>query len=325
MSHNKKISFVIVAFFTLFFISVAAVNIIQRFDKNNKTYTENGLYFDTIVNITVYNKEDAQLLTECMRLCDKYEQMLSRTIEGSDVYRINNAGGKSVEVSDETAFLIEKSLEYSEMTEGKIDITVAPLCDLWNFADNRGKNVTPPPDEEIMRLLEHVDYTKVKVEGNTVTLEDPKAAIDLGFIAKGYIADRIKDYLLENNVQSAVISLGGNTVLIGNKPDGSKYKVGIRKPFTTENECIDTLEAANTSIVTSGTYERYFEYDGNIYHHILDATTGYPSATEYNAVTVVSDDSMTADALSTTCLILGEAESRKFKANKKVSDIRFYN
>ncbi len=274
------------------------------------TYTD--YYFNTVVNLTFYNSRDAILAEECFEICAEYENLLSRTIEGSDVWNINHSNGEPVTVSDETYELIEEALYYCALTDGRIDITVAPLMDLWNFTEG-SDNQSPPTEEEIYALLAHVDYTQIKLQDNcTITLKDPEAAIDLGFIAKGYIADKIKEYLLSQGVTSAIINLGGNVTAIGNKPDGSGYTVGVQKPFAPVGNTMETLEITDSSVVTSGTYERYFEHNGIIYHHILDATTGYPIQNGLTGVTILCPSSTQADALSTTCFVLGKEEALEY-------------
>lgn len=273
--------------------------------------TKSDFFFNTVITITFYSSKDAEHWKECVNICRKYENMLSRTVYGSDIYNINESFGDCTEVNPETAELIRTALSYSEQTDGMIDITIAPLMDLWNFTDGETEKAAPS-DKEIQALVHHVNYKNVIVEDNCVTLRDPSAAIDLGFIAKGYIADKVKDYLVENGVTSAIINLGGNVVVIGNKPNGSAYTVGIRRPFGNEGDAIDSVEISDTSLVTSGTYERCF-YDGdNFYHHILDPHTGYPVDNSLSQVTVICNDSMKADALSTTLLLLGKEEGLKF-------------
>ena len=136
--------------------------------------------------------------------------------------------------------------------------------------------------------------------------------IDLGAIAKGFIADRIKEYLLENNVQSALINLGGNVLLVGSKPNGDDFKVGIQKPFEDRNETIAIMELSDVSIVSSGIYERYFKQDDILYHHILNPSTGYPYDTGLTAVTVITNHSVDGDALSTTAFALGLEQGMEF-------------
>ena len=168
----------------------------------------------------------ASVLEECEKLCQKYENLFSRTIDTSDVSRINQANGQPVTVDQETADLIKTALHYGDLSDGKFDITIAPLSELWNFGHNDGQIPDPAAIEE---ARSHVNYKNVKVDGTTVQLLDPKAAIDLGAIAKGYIADQLKEYLESAGIKHGLISLGGNTVAIGEKPDGSPFKIGVSK------------------------------------------------------------------------------------------------
>lgn len=264
--------------------------------------TKNGTYFDTVIQIELYDTDAEDELDHCFEICEKYENLFSRTKEGSDVYRINHARGESVSVSNETARLIQTGLHYSEISDGAFDITIAPLSILWDFKNNDG---TIPSQEDIDEVKSHVGYENVELNGTTVTLKDPEAAIDLGALAKGYIADRIKRYLTSQGIESGVINLGGNVLTIGNKPDGEPYNIGIQKPFSKKNEVITSVKTSGGSIVSSGNYERYFEKDGKIYHHILDPKTGYPVDNNLYGVTIISEGSITGDALSTTCFALG--------------------
>lgn len=271
------------------------------------TYTD--YYFDTVVSLTFYENNGNELAEECFTLCETYENLLSRTVERSDVWLINHSNGSPITVSSETYELIKEALYYCELTQGKIDITVAPLMDLWQFTDNTKERIPPSP-EEINALLAHVDYTQIVLgDNNTITLQDPEASIDLGFIAKGYITDKIKEYLISQGVTSAIINLGGNICTIGNKPDGSAYTIGIQEPFAPTGTTIDTFTLSDSCAVTSGTYERYFTYNDTIYHHIIDATTGYPADNGLTSVTILCNSATEADALSTTCFVLGTEES----------------
>ena len=147
------------------------------------------------------------------------------------------------------------------------------------------------------------------IQNNTVQLTDPYTQIDLGAIAKGYIADRIKDYLEEQGVKHATINLGGNIQTIGTKPDGSDYNIGIQKPFDETGEPITSVKIKDKSIVTTGIYQRYFEQDGTLYHHVLDPRTGMPCDTDLYSVSIITDSSLTADAMSTVCCLMGYQES----------------
>ncbi len=280
--------------------------------KQNQPVTYTDYYFNTVISLTFYNSEDSKLADECFKMCAAYENMFSRTVEGSDIWNINHSNGTPVTVSDETYELISEALFYCELTEGKIDITIAPLMDLWTFTEKEDGQM-PPSSEEIAKLLAHVDYKSVVPgENNTILLKDPEAAIDLGFIAKGYIADQLKEYLVSQGVTSALINLGGNVCVIGSKPDGSSYTIGIQEPFAPTGTTLETLQVTDTSVVTSGTYERYFSYDDKLYHHILDATTGYPVDNQLTGITIICPSSTQADALSTTCFVLGKENAMEY-------------
>lgn len=286
--------------------------------RKGKSLNKDGYYFDTYVNLTVYSSKDSKYLDECLKMCEKYDALFSPTIEGSDVYNINHAAGKSVKVDPETYYLLQRAIEFCEETDGAVDITIAPLMDTWGLSHESGilseagitGNKSKPSDIKVQDALKNVDYRNVILEDDyTVRLKNPETRIDLGFIAKGYIADKLKEYLVSKDVKSAIISLGGNVVVIGTKPDGSDYNIGIKDPDNS-GEIIESLKVNNSSVVTSGTYERYVEYDGIKYHHILDTTTGYPVDNGIKSVTVLSDSSLEGDALSTVCLILGEEGSK---------------
>lgn len=271
--------------------------------------SKTGFYFDTAIEITLYNTRDYKLLDKCFSYCKEFEQTISRTIETSEIYKLNHAHGNSVEVSDSTLELIEKGIEYGDMTNGKFDITIAPLSELWDFKNNTG---TIPSEAEIQEALSHVNYKNIVIEGNNVSLTDPKTAIDLGGIAKGYIADQLKDFLVSQGIESALINLGGNLLTIGTKPDGTPFNLGIQKPFDKQGAAITSVTSANSSVVSSGVYERYFEVNEVVYHHILDTETGYPYQNGLLGVTILSEKSTDGDALSTSCFALGLENGIKF-------------
>ena len=267
-----------------------------------------GLYFDTVVSITLYEYEGSSdtIFDGCMEMCARYESLFSATVADSDIWRINNAGGSPVTVDPETAKLISDALEYSRISDGLIDPTVGGVCELWDISSQVGSEDPHIPDDaSISEALSHVDYGSVSVDGNTVTSADPDAHLTLGFIAKGYVADRLSEYLSEAGVTSALIDLGGNIKAVGSKPDGSDFHIGIQKPFSDKGEPITTISVNNASVVSSGTYERYFTLDDHIYHHIFDTEKGYPVDGNVIGVTVISSSSEEADVLSTLCLIMG--------------------
>ncbi len=263
-----------------------------------------GFFFDTVITVSLYDTDDETILDKCFAKMQYYEDTFSRTVEGSDVWKINHSAGEGVQVSEDTIDIINKSLTYAELSDGAFDITIEPVSSLWDF--HAEDTPTVPDDADIQAGLPHIDYHSIQIDGNKVTLTDPKAGIDLGAIAKGYISDGIRDVILENGSTSALINLGGNIMAVGEKPDGSAYTIGIRRPFG-ENayDIIQKVSVTDGSVITSGTYERYFEQDGKLYHHILDPGTGYPIDNGLTSVSILSHDGADGDALSTTCFVLG--------------------
>lgn len=272
--------------------------------------SQTGFYLDTVVTITLYDTGSRashdtclQTIDDCFSLIGDYEHLFSVTLEDSDIWKINHSGGEPVTVSDDTVSLLQAALHYAELTDGRVDPTVRPLSELWNFGSDGGAHL--PDQDAVTEALSHVDYHAVRLEDNTVTLSDPLAAIDPGFIAKGYIADRLKEFLLARGVENACISLGGNVIVIGSKPDGHPYRIGIQKPFAPEGETVTAIDVTDASVVSSGIYERYFYEDDILYHHLLDTQTGYPADNNIAGVTILAPTSVEADALSTTCYFLG--------------------
>ncbi|MBO5093674.1 MAG: FAD:protein FMN transferase [Lachnospiraceae bacterium] len=288
----------------------AAVLLCSGCGKNAEPVSKTEFYFDTVITITLYDdlkpERSEEILNGCFALCETYEAMLSRTKKGSDIWNINHAGGAPVKVNGETAALIEKALTVCRQTDGAVDITIAPLSSLWNFSsEHLTEQKEIPSQEQIGALLPHVDYHNVLADGDTVTLTDPDASIDLGCIAKGYIADRLKQYLLEEGCTSAIVNLGGNVLTLGHKPDGTDFRLGIQKPFAGSGESIAVLPVADQSLVSSGVYERYFEENGRRYHHLLNPKTGMPENNGLLSVSILSDSSTDGDILSTACFLLG--------------------
>lgn len=268
-----------------------------------------GFYFDTMITVTLYGESEtlSPLFEDVFAICERYDALFDRTAEDSDIARINKAAGTPVAVHPETLSLIQTACSYAVMTDGLVDPTITPLLTLWGFGDSSASPTIPPDSDTLAEACTHVDYRSIVIDeqAGTVMLTDPDAAIDLGFIAKGFIADQIREYLVSKQVTSAIINLGGNTLLIGSKPDNSPYRVGIQYPFGSTGDIITTLPVRGQSVVTSGVYERFVEADGVRYHHILHPKTGYPVENGLLSVTIVTNSSTNADALSTACFVLG--------------------
>lgn len=274
--------------------------------------SKEGFCLDTVCTITIYDDDSEvnreEVLEAAFELIDEREAILSKTIDGSDVSRINSAKGDVVDVENVTRDVIEMAQLIAEESEGAFDITIGKVSELWDFHAEEPKL---PDDEDIKTAVSHVDYGNVQIRGNEVSLADNEAEIDLGGIAKGYIADQVGEYLESEGVRSAIINLGGNVVAIGKKPDDSAFNIGIERPFTDRTELIGSVQVFDATVVTSGIYERNFVIDNKIYHHILDSTTGYPAETDLEAVTIVAakGNSGFCDAISTACLALGKQKA----------------
>lgn len=277
-------------------------------DPNVRT-TGTGFYFDTVVTFTLYGADET-LLEDLQSACRRYENLLSRTIADSDVGRINAAGGETVTVDPETAEILTRALEISEMTGEAFCVTIAPLTSQWDFS---GGSQRMPTDAERLAALPLVDDSKLTVEGNQVTLP-AGMQIDLGGIAKGYIADELAK-MCENRSHGALLNFGGNVYVTGAKPDGSLYRVGVRDPQDTASS-LAVVSMGPGTVVTSGVYERCFEKDGVFYHHILDPETGLPAQTDLTSATIVGQSSMDADALATALIVMGKEKALAFCEEK---------
>ncbi len=261
-----------------------------------------GFLLDTAVSVKIY-RGPAGAAQEALALCGEYEKIFSRTDPDSELYRLN--AREITEVSEELAALIQRGLEYGRATGGAFDITMGAVSALWDFT---AQSPVLPDGVEVAEKLAAAGWEKVAVEGGRVTFQSPDTVLDLGGIAKGYIADRLAEYLRERGVSAAIIDLGGNSYCLGEKGAGMPFQIGVQYPYQDRNVGIGGLPVADRSVVTSGVYERGFSYGGSWYHHILDPETGWPVRNNLLAVTVVSEYSVDGDALSTACFVLGLEE-----------------
>ena len=307
ISKRKKI-------FLICCIFITSINLTGCKEKNTPI-SKTDFYFDTVITITLYGSEE-KYIDECFKLCDRYERMFSKTITESEISLINNnsKNGIYTTVSDETLELINYALEYSRLSKGQFDITIGNLTSLWDFSEDTD-NHSVPAEENIENAVKNIGYDQIDIKGNDILLTNPDAAIDIGGIAKGYIADKLKEYLLKNGIEHGIINLGGNILLLGTKADGSNYNIGIQRPFDSEGKTIAIVSTTDKSIVTSGTYERYFYQDNRLYHHILNPKTGYPIENNILSVTVISDKSVDGDGLSTSLFALGIDEGLEMIEN----------
>lgn len=259
----------------------------------------------TFCTVNLYEKGTKDLYDDIFGLLRELEEILSANKDTSNIASINAASGKSpVKAHPDTLAVLKRALRYAEISGGKFDPSVGPLVKAWNIGT---EYASIPEPEELTRVLSLVNHKDILIDeaAGTVFLTQEGMRLDLGAIAKGYAADQIINLLDERKVERAIIDLGGNVYARGEKAPGLPWKVGIRNPETGTSGAIIALKVKNKTIVTSGINERYFEKDGTHYHHILDPATGYPAQSGLLSVTIISDSSIDADALSTTCFILG--------------------
>jgi thiamine biosynthesis lipoprotein len=270
-----------------------------------ETIDDNQFLLDTVVSIRLYDSKSFENLENAFSLIEQYESLLSRHSEDSEISRINiTPSGTAVSVSEATLKLLETALDYARLSGGAFDPTVGPLVDIWGIGSESARI---PELNEIDSALEIVDYTKVQIDEGlgTVLLPESGMTLDLGAIAKGWIADRTAEYLRENGEKHILLNLGGNVLVSGGKPDGKPFRIGMQDPFNDRGRYLGIFTLEDGSVVSSGIYERYFDLDGVRYHHILSTSDGYPVRNGLAAVTILSQNSVDGDALSTTVFALG--------------------
>ena len=274
--------------------------------------TSDVSFFAMDTYFTVSAVCDETVLSGAERIALELDDLLSVTKTSSPISTLNNAGLIS---HTEIASLVSRCIELSALTDGNFDITVYPAVKAWGFTTDTSR---VPTDAEIDTLQSLIDYKKIAVDGDAIRLENGMQ-IDLGAVAKGYCSDKIVRYLREQNVESAILSLGGNVYALGKKSDGKKWKVAINDPVG--NGSVGILEAEDLAVVTSGNYERYFEKDGVRYGHILDPKTARPAESDLLSVSVIGKDGTTCDALSTALFVMGEEKACAFLRNMDVEAV----
>lgn len=302
--NNKKriiaVSFLILAFLLVFLF------LYHQKMKSQEPISATAFKLNTVVTITIYDSQDTSLLDDALALCDHYEEIFSRTKESSELYQLNQGllprSEDGFSISSDLETLIQSGLSYGELSQGAFDISVEPVSSLWDFTS--GEKVVPP-ENQIQDALSLVNYKNVKVKNGSLSFQQEGMGLDLGAIAKGFISDKIKEFLVSKGVKSATINLGGNVLCIGSKPDKTPFRIGIQKPFADRNETAAVVNITDKAVISSGIYERYFEKEGKMYHHILNPKTGYPCETSLISVTIIADHGVDGDGLSTACFALG--------------------
>lgn len=263
---------------------------------------------DTYMTVTAYGSQCEAAVEAAEDEINRLDGLISVGDEGSEIYQVNTTG--SGVLSPELGYLVERSLELYESTDGLFDIAIYPIMDEWGFTT---ENYKVPDEAALQNLLTLTDASKINYdeESGEITFDMEGMQIDLGGIAKGYTSARIMDIYKEYGIKSGLVSLGGNVQLLGTKTDGSLWRVAIQSPGD-DSDYIGVLSASDVAVITSGGYERYFEQDGKTYHHIIDPRTGYPSDSGLLSVTIVSDDGTLADGLSTSLFIMGKDQAAEY-------------
>lgn len=293
-------------FIYIFILSLLTTQLTGCGDKAGETEprTYTHFCFDTVCQITIYasySKNESDIINTCFEMCDKYDNLFNKHSEKSELYKINSHNSEYVEVSIDTRDIIHDSIYYSDLSGGAFDITISPLTDLWDI----NNNPHIPKEKEITNKLKYVNYKDIHLKNNTVRLSRKQQSMDLGGIAKGFVADRLKTYLKEKKISSAIINLGGNILTIGNN-NNQDFIIGIKKPFgESDTDYSAKIKIKDKSVVTSGVYERYFKENNKLYHHILNPKTGYPVDNNLYSVTIISEKSEEGDALSTATFVMG--------------------
>lgn len=259
---------------------------------------------DTVVEQKLYGRNAQQAVAEIERRLQEYERQYSMYMEDSQVSQINkNAGKKYTSVSEECLEILKRSVLVSQEFDGLFDITIAPLTKLWGISS---ENPHVPSQQEIDQAKALVNFRDVLIDGNQVMLRNIGQAIDLGAVAKGASCDIVREVAAEYGIKTGYASIGGNLVVLGDDPEGKPYRFAIRDPQGDASEYIATLSLTGKTMATTGGYERWFEQNGKRYHHVLDPRTGYPAESDLLSVSVISEDGLLADCLSTALFVAGK-------------------
>jgi thiamine biosynthesis lipoprotein len=301
-------------------ILVALIYVMVVYDGDNspryqKPVEDEDFIMNTTITQRVYGKNAKKAAKEAFMRLKDIEEKMTINAPGGEIDKLNNLAGKEyASLSQETLYVLKKAKEYSKLSGGAFDVTIGPIVKAWGINTPKQRI---PSNAEIEKLLDIVDYEDLIIDEDErkAKLQRPDQIVDLGAIAKGYGGDQVVEIYKKYDVKSAYINLGGNVIVLGKKPDGNLWRIGIQNPRQAKGINVGVLTLADKAVVTSGDYERYFEKDGKRYHHILDPKTGFPSDSGLISVTIVADLSIDADALSTSVFVLGLEKGMKLIEN----------
>ncbi|MEY8292397.1 FAD:protein FMN transferase [Carnobacteriaceae bacterium 52-44] len=326
---NKKSLFVLFLSFIAFII-VACGNEEEANQEPEPTLLEEPIerrefLMGTYVVLRVYDEGQEEALDEAIARVEELDEKLASNRSSSEIGAINEAAGEApVEVSDDVFPLIEVAEEYSAIPNSGFDYTIGPITDLWRIGFDDARVPEPEEIEAVLPLVNH-EKAELNAEDRTVFLTEEGMRIDLGAIAKGYIADEVINVLKEHRVTTAIVDLGGNVVIMGDSPtrDTDGFNVGVQNPDSTRGEIVGSINLKDKSIVTSGIYERFIEENGEFYHHLMSPDTGYPFDNDLAGVTIITDKSVDGDALSTVVYAFGLEGGLDYVNNQEGIDAVF--
>lgn len=314
---EKKTSYGILM---ILFLIVVGGCLIQTMGSSEKKSCEKQIFaMDTVMTFQAYGKNAEKAVDAVVEEINRLSGLLSIGEKNSEVSRLNEMG--EGEVSKDTFHILKRAVDIYEKTNGAFDCTIYPVMKLWGFST---KEYRVPAKKELEETVKLVDSSKIHIvedlneaqqgksggieqePGNVYVYLGKKQEIDLGGIAKGYASDRAIEIFKQYGIESGMVSLGGNIKTLNGKMDGTEWVIGIRDPKGENSDSIAAVKIKDKAVVTSGGYERYFEESGKTYIHILDPKTGYPAENGILSVTIISEDGMLSDALSTSLYIMGE-------------------
>lgn len=348
MNNNYRlVAFCKMLLASLVLVSVATM-LLKKDNKRDSAEGDDSYYLydfamGTSVSYQIYgdtktSKKAAEDLNDKVKLLD--ENLISWRSEASEISLVNNnyVTNEAYPLSDELSYVLSNSLALCEKTGGALDITIRPIANLWGIEDKSAEEFSVPEDSIIKETIEKTGYENISINGEGITISNGNMVLDLGAIGKGYALDYVRNELVskgafnslvDNNILSvqknelseeyneitgAIVSVGGSILVLGSKPNNKDWKVGIRNPKGDIDEMIGYIDIApdsNVCISTSGDYEKYIEKDGKRYHHIIDPSSGYPAETDLSSVTIVCENGLVSDGLSTACFILGYEASQE--------------
>ncbi len=318
----KKILSLVLSFVLLFSL-FGCTNI--KYTKYSKSFLE---LFDTASSITAYDTSQENFdkkYNELYKVIKKYSELFDIYSSYDDIINIkylnDNAYKEPIEVDKEIIDLLNFSIKAYAVTNGKVNIAMGSVLSIWHDYREDGKAV--PPKSKLIEASKHTNIDDIIIDNknSTVFFKDKELKLDVGAVAKGYVCNKIYEYITKNNLwQNAVISLGGNIITVGSKPDGKNFVIGIENPNS--NDYLMKVNAKDkTSVVTSGSYQRYYTVNGKNYSHIIDPDTLYP-AEYFTSVTVISSDSALADAFSTALFCMSYDDGIKLvESNEEIEAI----